>query len=73
MRMTPEEYRIRFPDRRPPVPLGYAGQWLAWNKDHTKIVAHANTLREASELAAQRGCANPVFQKIPRGPFIGSL
>jgi hypothetical protein len=71
--MSPEEYRIRFPGRRPPVPLGYAGQWLAWNEGHDEIVAHASTLREVSELAAERGCRKPVFQKIPRGPFIGCL
>jgi hypothetical protein len=71
MRMTPEEYRIRFPNRRPLVPLEYAGQWLAWNEDHREIVAHATTLRKVSELAVQRGCTDPVFQKIPRGPFIG--
>ncbi len=46
MRMTPEEYRIRFPDRRPPVPLEYAGKWLAWSTDHKEILAHADSLPE---------------------------
>lgn len=71
MRMTPDEYRARFPDRPPPVPLEYAGQWLAWNEDHTEILAHGRSIREVRERAAQRGCTHPVFQKIPRGPFIG--
>jgi hypothetical protein len=71
MRMTVEEYRARFPNRRPPVPQKYAGQWLAWNEDHSEIVAHGLSLDEVSQLAAERGCADPVFQKIPRGPFIG--
>jgi hypothetical protein len=70
--MTLEEYRRRFPDRSPPVPLEYAGKWLAWNEAHTEILAHGRSINEVRELAARRGCNRPVFQKIPRGPFIGA-
>ena len=32
MQMTLEEYAARFPTiPPPPVPLEYAGQWIAWN------------------------------------------
>ena len=39
MRMTLEEVKKRFPDRPKPAPLEFAGQWVAWNEDHTEIVA----------------------------------
>jgi hypothetical protein len=71
--MTVEEYRKRFPDRQPPVPLEYAGQWLAWNRDCTQILAHADTLDEVHELVEKLGYNDPVFHKIPRGAFIGCL
>ena len=71
MQMTLDEYAARFPDRPPPVPLEYAGQWIAWNEDHAEIVAHGDTLSAVREQAVQRGCTQPVFQKIPRGPFVG--
>jgi hypothetical protein len=67
MRMTPEEYRQRFPDRPPPVPLEYAGQRLAWNEDHTEILALGSSIGEVRDGAARRGCNHPVFQRIPRG------
>jgi hypothetical protein len=73
MKMTLEEYAARFPGRRPPVPAEYAGQWLAWNNDESEIVAHGTNMTEVWNQAIQRGCANPVLQKIPRGPFIGAV
>jgi hypothetical protein len=69
--MTPEEYRRRFPDRPPPVPLEYAGKWLAWNKECTQILAHASTLDEVHELVDKLDCTDPVYHRIPRGAFIG--
>jgi hypothetical protein len=71
MQMTLEEYKARFPERPLPVPLEYAGKWIAWNEDCTEIVAHGATLSEVREQAVQCGYAHPVFHKIPRGQFIG--
>ncbi len=71
MRMTPEEYRTRFPDRPPPVPLEYAGQWLAWDRDCTRVLAHAGTLDEVHKLIDKLEYSDPVFHRIPRGAFIG--
>ena len=73
MRITLEEYKARFPGRRAPIPPEYQGQWLAWSEDHTEILAHGGTLSEVRQQAAKRGCTRPVFQKVPRGPFIGCL
>ena len=71
MQMTLAEYAARFPDRPPPVPLEYAGQWIAWNEDCTEIVAHGSDFTEVHDQAVQRGCARPVLHKIPRGRLIG--
>jgi hypothetical protein len=71
MQMTLDEYAARFPGRRPPMPLEYAGKWIAWNQDCTEILAYGSDFTEVHDLAVQRGCARPVLHKIPRGPFIG--
>ena len=72
MQISLEEYAKRFPNRRPPpVPLDYAGKWIAWNDDHSEIVASASSFREIREMASQRGCLRPVFHKVPKGIFIG--
>lgn len=73
MPMTLEEYKARFPDRAPPIPLEYQGKWLAWNEECTEIVAHGRSFNEVHDEAVRRGCARPVLHKIPRGPFIGRI
>ena len=72
MRMTLEEFAVRFPDRPPPVPAEYAGEWIAWNPDRSAIVAHGKTLDEVCRRAVEVGYSHPILQKIPRGPFVGS-
>lgn len=69
--MTLQEYVARFPDRGPPVPAEYAGQWVAWNDGCTEILAHGKQMNEVRQRAIMQGCATPVLQKIPRGPFVG--
>ena len=43
-------------DPLPAAPIEYAGQWVAWNKQQTKIVAHGFKVAEVHEaaLAADR-------------------
>lgn len=41
MWMTLEERHARFPDRPAPIPLEYAGKWIAITQDRTEIVAAA--------------------------------
>ena len=48
------------------VPLEYAGQWIAWNPDGTRIVASGRTLQEAAQAAATAGESQPVFAKVPK-------
>ena len=73
MRMTFEEFNARFPGRRPPTPAEHAGQWVAWNDDRTEVLAHGGNLNEVRARAVQQGCACPVLQKVPHGPFVGGI
>jgi hypothetical protein len=73
MQMTQEEFAARFPDRAPPVPIEYHGQWVAWNENCTKILAHGTDMPEVRSRAVADGCLRPVLQKVPRAPFIGGL
>jgi hypothetical protein len=71
MQLKPEEYKARFPGRGQPVPAEYAGEWIAWNEDGTKIVAHGAGMTAVWQQAVARGCSRPTLHKIPRGPFVG--
>jgi hypothetical protein len=73
MQLTLAEYRRRFPDRPDPVPLEYAGQWVAWNEQRTQIVAHDKDLSSAHNEAIALGCSNPIMQRVIGTVFIGSL
>jgi hypothetical protein len=48
------------------VPIEYAGQWIAWNDQGTRIVASGHTLPEAVQAATAAGAAHPVFAKVPK-------
>jgi hypothetical protein len=69
--MSLEEYREKFPDRPMPVPTRYAGKWIAWDKSQAEIIADGNSLSEVRRKAIAAGHPDPVFQSVPRGPFIG--
>jgi hypothetical protein len=73
MHMKLDEYAARFPNRCKPVPEEYAGQWLAWSEDRIEILSHGSEMSEVRAQAIARGCASPILQKIPRGPFIGRV
>jgi len=71
MQMKLDEYDLRFPNRVEPVPVEYAGQWVAWNEDRTEILFHGPDMSEVRGQAIAHGCACPVLQKVPCGPFVG--
>ena len=50
----------------PVVPLKYAGLWIAWDHDETKIVASGRTFDEVRESARVAGVVDPVFAKVPK-------
>jgi hypothetical protein len=69
--MKPDEYLAKFPDRRKPVPLEYAGLWITWDDRLSEILSSGKDLAKVREKAVLRGCTNPVLQKIPQAPFVG--
>jgi hypothetical protein len=57
----------------PVVPIEYAGKWIAWSKDGTRIVASGRTVQEVVDAAAAAGEADPIFNKVPKADvrFVG--
>jgi hypothetical protein len=49
----------------PFVPIKYAGQWIAWDHEETRIVASGRTFAEAKAAAEQAGESKPVLVKAP--------
>jgi hypothetical protein len=49
----------------PTVPREYAGQWIAWNRELTKIVASSSTAAGALQAAKEAGELAPVLAKSP--------
>lgn len=47
------------------IPLKYAGKWIAWNADQTKIVSSGETIQEARHKASQKGEKTPWMDKVP--------
>jgi hypothetical protein len=59
----------------PTVPKKYAGQWIAWNRLRTAIVASGRTLADARRAAEAAGESAPVLAKAPRANvrFLGGV
>jgi hypothetical protein len=49
----------------PAVPAKYAGKWLAWDHEETRILAAARTLAEAKSAAEAAGETRPILVKAP--------
>ena len=66
--------RIADPGRPLAIPIKMGGQWVAWNAEHTRIVAHAETLQELWQAVREMQIDDPVFEKVPRAEvrFVGA-
>ena len=62
MRISLADAKKRFGDRPRPVPLEFAGQWVAWNEDRTQIIAHSREFGVARAEAIRAGCQDPLMQ-----------
>jgi hypothetical protein len=51
--------------RHPTVSIEYAGKWIAWDHDMTRIVASGTSLDEVIKAAKDTGESDPVFAKAP--------
>jgi hypothetical protein len=47
------------------VPIEYAGKWLAWDHEESRILAAACTFAEAKAAAEATGELRPVMVKAP--------
>jgi hypothetical protein len=67
---TSEKKTLAIP---PPAPIEYAGQWVAWNKARTQIVAHGAQFGEVRRSAIEKGYLDAIFQRVryPHIAFIG--
>jgi hypothetical protein len=72
--MMPTPPVINDPRRPQPAPVEYAGQWVAWNKLRTEIVAHGKNLADVHEAAMAAGHPDAILQKVRRPDtiFIGA-
>ena len=50
----------------PVVPIEYAGLWIAWNHECTRIVASGRTVADVVKAAAAAGETDPIFAKAPK-------
>ncbi len=58
--MPTESKPIKFPI----VPLKYAGKWIAWNHERTRIVASGRTVQEVMNAAKAAGEADSILEKV---------
>jgi len=56
------------------VPIEYAGKWIAWSSDHSRIVAHADRLQDVWQIVRKNNVDEPIFEKVPRADvrFVGT-
>jgi Family of unknown function (DUF5678) len=70
----PSQEVINDPRRPRPAPIEYAGQWVAWNKAQTEIIAHGPTFGEVYAAANAAGHADAIFESVRQpGIFIGPV
>jgi hypothetical protein len=65
---------VREPVRPSAAPVEYAGQWVAWNRERTDIIAHGKNLSEVHAAAVRAGHLDAILQKVrrPDASFIGA-
>jgi chitodextrinase len=70
MSETSPKTKLTFP---PPAPVKYAGQWVAWNRERTTIIAHGDDFRQVHQAALAAGHPHAIFQVVrhPGVAFIG--
>ena len=60
---------------KPPAhaPIEFAGQWVAWNRERTTIVAHGKYLASVHKQALAAGHDHAILQRVrrPDVSFIG--
>jgi hypothetical protein len=57
---------IHDPRRPGPAPVEFAGQWVAWNRQQTQIIAHATDVAAVRRTAIAAGYLDAIFEKVRR-------
>ena len=73
MWMTLEERNKRFSDRPDPIPLEYAGKWIAITRDRREIFAAADDALEVRRLVEESGREDLGMMYVPASARIGDL
>jgi hypothetical protein len=65
---------VHDPRRPQPAPVEFAGEWVAWNRLRTEIVAHGKCMSEVHDAATAAGHPDAILQKVrrPDSSFIGA-
>jgi hypothetical protein len=50
---------------QPRVPREYAGRWVAWDRDQTRIVASGDSFDEAKIAASAAGESSVLMARVP--------
>ena len=63
-----------YPRRPKPAPVEFAGQWVAWNRQQTEIIAHGKDVAAVRATAVAAGHSDAILEKIrrPDTVFIGA-
>ena len=56
----------------PPAPVEFAGQWIAWNRERTQIVAHGRDMASVHATAVAKGHPDAILQRVRR-PELGFI
>ncbi len=55
---------MRAIDLRPLIE-GHKGEWVAFDDDYTKVLAHSKSLEETAKKAEADGFNDPIFFRVP--------
>lgn len=71
MQNQPEPADFQYPA---PAPIEFAGQWIAWNKERSRIVAHGTEMASVHREAVAAGFPDAILQRVrrPDANFIGA-
>lgn len=70
--VTQSDRRLQDPRRPKAAPVELAGQWVAWDRERTEIVASGDDFAAVREEAIASGHTMPLMEVVPRPcSFIG--
>ena len=74
MTLEPNDPRLDDENRPKAAPAKFAGQWVAWNRQQTEIVANGGDFASVHKQAKAAGHTDAVMQRVPQPcSFIGGV